>query len=291
MAIDPSLLDVVMDEHDGYPADLAAEDTYDALWEACGSASREFPKEYWVEPSQWAEVSAYNDANKLWPIDFVNRFTNQSPTHECVCHALTKVAECAWNRATALVIGPPVPKQPLVPRQFGYSVWFSALSIYSEANPRKWGGSNTRNALQIATKRGFLPDKLQPRKYNFKHSLAGTNGKGCITQSSGDWVPVSKFPEGWEETAINFRPLEVIFPETWEQIVCLVLNGIAVGVGRSGHSIPYMRWVNDDEAMEYPDSYEVFRYDSKRMVKSAVGGAYAIVNMTVPDDWTTFLSA
>lgn len=290
MNFDPSLLDVEFDEHDGYPQELAAEDTRDALWEACGSASREFPKEYWIEPSQWSEVAKYNEANKLWPVHYTNRFTNQANTHECTCHALTRVAEVAWNRPLSYVIGPPIPKEAVPESRFGKSVWFSCSSIYNEANPRKWGGANCRQVLSIATKRGFLPDNLQPRKYKFKHTLVGTNGKGCITQSSGDWVPLSKFPEGWEETAVNFRPLEVIFPESWEQIVCLVMNGIAVGVGRSGHSIPYMFWDDENQVMGYTDSYEVIRYDSKRMIRSAVGGAYAIVNMTVPDNFETFLA-
>lgn len=37
--------------------------------------------------------------------------------------------------------------------------------------------------------------------------------------------------------------------------------------------------------MEYSDSYDVARYDSLNTVKRAVGGAYAIVSTTVPDNW------
>ncbi len=54
MIIDPRLIDVFpINGHDGYPAELAAEDTPDALRDACGSASREFPKALWIEPRDW----------------------------------------------------------------------------------------------------------------------------------------------------------------------------------------------------------------------------------------------
>jgi hypothetical protein len=40
-----------------------------------------------------------------------------------------------------------------------------------------------------------------------------------------------------------------------------------------------------EQLMQYPDSYDLFRYDSVRMIRSAVGGAYSIISMTTPDDW------
>lgn len=283
--IDPHLIDVVLPEHDGYPDELAAEDTRDVLWDACGGASREFPAHLWIEPRDWADVAQDNDELGLWPIDFIDRFTNQSPTHECTCHALRACAESCWNRQRRIKVGPPVAGQRLPASAKSASVWLSALSIYSEANPRIRGGANVRRVLEIAARRGFLPDKIQPREYGFRHSLVGTQGKGGINQSSGSWVRLADFPDGWEQTARHFRPLEVIFPESWEQTVCLVLRGYAVGVGRSGHSVPYARWVPDQELMAYVDSYDVVRYDSIRSIKATVGGSYAIASMTTPDNW------
>ena len=284
--IPPDKLDVVFTEHDGYPDSFAAEDTRDQLWDAAGAAAREFPKSLWIEPKDWPDAARDNDKYGTWPIDYVNRFTNQSPTHECTTHCLRTVAEAARNRQRAIKVGPPKPKTALEKWQIADSVWFSCLSIYAEANPRKWGGAGTRQVLSIACKRGFLPDKIQPKEYNFKHTLIGTNGKGNLTQSSGDWVPLSRFPEGWEETAKQLKPAEVVFPEEWEQMVCLVLHGYGVGVGRSGHSIPYMKWMTEETAMQYPDSYDLYRYDSLRMVKSAIGGAYSIISFDTPDDWS-----
>jgi hypothetical protein len=284
--INPKLVDVFPDSHDGYPDDLAAGDTRDALMCAAGDTSRDFPESLWIEPKDWADAAADNDRHHTWPVDYLSHYTNQNPTHECTTHALRTGAEGARAFARNIPTGPPATGvfPPLAIN--ADEVWLSCLSIYAEANPRKWGGASTRQVLEIAVKRGFLPDLKQPKAYGFKHSLVGTCGKGNLCQSSGEWVPLSQFPEGWKDTARHFRPVEVIFPETWEQMVCLVLWGRFVCVGRKGHSIPYGRWHPNEKVMEYPDSYDVTRFDSLSTMKNAVSGAYCIWSMTTPDDWT-----
>jgi hypothetical protein len=166
------------------------------------------------------------------------------------------------------------------------SVWVSCLSIYSEANPRIRGGANVRQVMEIAARRGFLPDEIQPRDYGFQHSLVGTQGKGNATQSGGSWVAVRDFPDEWEATAKHFKPKEVIFPSSYEETICLVLNGLFVGIGVDGHSVPYGRLVksNGERLIQYPDSYDLFRYHSMSKVKRTVGGSYAIATVTLPDD-------
>lgn len=284
--VDPALIDVVLPQHDGYPDDLAAGDTRDVLWDVCGSASREFPRALWIEPKDWADKASENDKNKTWPINYIDRFTNQNPTHECTCHALRALAEGCRNRQRGIIFNEG-PK-----RGFRYeeskrgSVWLSPLSIYAEANPRQWGGAGCRQVLEIACRRGFLPEKVQPAEYVIKHTLHGTTGQGGLNQSRGEWVSVSRFPDGWEETAKWFKPQEVIFPETWEQVVCLVLHGYLVEVGRAGHAIPYAIWNHSQRVMGYVDSYDIIRYDSQRTVQSASYGAFAIASMTAPDDWS-----
>ena len=59
--IDPRLIDVELPEHDGYPPELAAEDTRDVLWDCCGAAARDFPQALWIEPSDWADAARDND--------------------------------------------------------------------------------------------------------------------------------------------------------------------------------------------------------------------------------------
>lgn len=285
--IDPALIDVVLPEDEqGYPADLAAEDTPDVLWDVCGSASRSFPQSLWIEPSDWADKARENDKNKTWPMNFVDRYTNQQPTHECTCHSLRTNFEAARNRQRS-VIYPDGPKKGFRYPESGEvgSVWVSPLSVYAEANPRQWGGANVRQVMEIACRRGMLPEKIQPHDYGFEHALQGTTGKGGLNQSSGSWVAVRNFPSGWEETAQWFKPIEVIFPGSWEEAVCLVLNGYVVSVGRDGHAVPWCQWLPDQQAMAYPDSYDVTRYDSLRTIKRAWSGAFAIATVTVPDDW------
>lgn len=290
--IDPRLIDAPSPEianspdgHPGYTDELKAGDTADVLRGVCGSASREFPAALWFEPKDWADKARENDRLKTWPLNYVDRFTNQDPTHECTCHALRTLAEACRNRQRGIIFpGGPKKGERYEESALG-SVWLSPLSIYAEANPRQWGGASCRQVLEIAVRRGFLPEKIQPREYGFKHQLQGTTGQGGKNQSSGEWVRVANFPDGWEDTAKWFRPQEVIFPDSWEQVVCLVLHGYAIEVGRNGHAIPYTHWNDTEKAMGYVDSYDVVRYDSLRTLKSASDGAFAIASMTTPEFW------
>lgn len=259
--------------------------TLDVLKDMCGSASRDFPQGLWIEPSDWADKARENDKNNTWPMNYIDRYTNQNPTHECTCHSLRANMEAARNRQRGIIF-PDGPK-----KDFRYeesskgSVWIAPNSVYPEANPRQWGGANVRQVLEIACRRGALPETKQPHSYGFKHAIPGTTGKGGLNQASGPWLSVSRFPSGWQETAKLFKPLEVIFPESWEQALCLVMHGYVVSVGRNGHAVPWAQWNVQESVMAYPDSYDVTRYDSLRTVKSAWRGAFAIATMTTPDDW------
>ena len=293
MIIPSSLIDVVLPES-GYPDSIQLGDTRDVLMQAAadsGAIVTAFPPHLWIEPKGWAEVAELNDQYRIWPLDYVDRFTNQGSgnggysTHECTTHAFRACFESCRNRQRMIGVGPPVPGKRLDVSATSASVWISPLSLYAEANPREWGGAGVRQILSIASRRGCLPDKIQPREYSFKHAIQGTCGAGGINQSRGKWVDVGDFPDGWKETSKHFRPLEYIFPETWEQTVCLVLNGFAVGVGRSGHSVPYLRWDDTEKLMQYADSYDLFRYDSVSNIRATVGGSYAIVSVTTPDSW------
>lgn len=285
--IDPALIDVFPLEHDGYPESLAAEDTPDALRYAAGETARAFPEAMWIEPRDWEERGRENDRHGLWGLNYIDRFTNQSPTHECTCHSLRANAEAARNRARGMLF-PAGPKkgERYQESAIAGSVWLSALSVYAEANPSQWGGANVRQVLEIAVRRGMLPDLVQPADYKFRHAMYGTSGKGNTNQSGGRWVSVRQFPEGWQETAKHFRPLEVIFPASYEEAVCCVLHGLVVSVGRNGHAVPWAKWVHDQRLMAYPDSYDVVRYDSERTARSAWRGSFAIASCTVPDDWS-----
>jgi hypothetical protein len=285
------LIDVVLDAPSGYSLQSERDDTTEAVRDACGSASRDFPESLWLEEKDWPEVARQNDLNGTWPIDFLDRFTNQGSgnggysTHECTAHSLRACMEAARNRQRAISIGPPQKGVRLPKSATSASVWLAPNSVYPEANPGQWGGANVRQVMEIACRRGMLPETIQPREYGFKHAIPGTCGAGGINQARGPWLPVSRFPEGWQETASHFKPLEVIFPENWRQAVCLVLHGYCVGVGRNGHAIPWCIWNPTQRVMGYTDSYDVVRYDSLSTVQRAWQGAFAIATTTIPDDW------
>lgn len=285
---EPLPANVLINGHSGYPDAMQALDTIDVMKGACGAAAQDFPDKLWIEPRDWADKARDNDKYHTWPINFIDRFTNQPPTHECTCHALRAVAECCRNRQRGIIF-PDGPK-----KDYRYadsalgSVWLSPLSIYAEANPGQWGGAGCYQVLEIACRRGFLPDKTQPFDYKLKHTLVGTAGAGNNNQSHGNWVRLADFPEGWEDTAAYFKPQEVIFTTEWEQAVCLILHGYAIEYGRSGHAIPPSIWNVKDSVAGYVDSYNVVRYDSLGTFKGAVrSGAFTIASMTPPNgaDW------
>lgn len=294
MKIDPKLIDVIIPE-DGYPEAQRLLDTRDVMMGAArdaGAIVTEFPAHLWIEPKDWGDASRLAVKYRTRAIDYRDRFTNQGSgnggysTHECTTHCFVACFEMAWNRQRRIPIGPPVAGKRLDMSAHSSSVWFSCLSLYAEANPGEWGGAGVRQILNIAARRGMLPDKIQPRDYGFKHMLHGTCGAGGINQSRGNWTPLPQFPDGWQEgTAKHFRPLEYIFPSTWEQHVCLLIHGRAVGVGREGHSVPHAFWDDENKVAGYLDSYDIVRYDSINRIKKTVGSSYAIESTTTPDDW------
>lgn len=282
--IDPALIDVVLPPS-GYPDHLAAEDTRDNLWDVCGSASRNFPQALWIEPNDREDKARENDKNNTWGYNYIDRFTNQNPTHECTCHSLRANMEACRNRQRGVIFPDGPKKEARYEESAIASVWISPLSVYAEANPRQWGGANVRQVLEIAVRRGALPETIQPKAYGFKHALHGTTGKGGKNQAHGAWVSVSRFPEGWQETAALFKPQEVIFPDSYEEALCLLLHGYIVSVGRNGHAVPWSFWNAKDDVIGYVDSYDIVRYDSRRTAQSAWRGSFAIASMTAPNDW------
>lgn len=291
ITIDPSKddVDITLPFDSGYGDKVAAGDTADVLWDAAGSTSRAFPKALKIEVEDWEDHARENDKYFTHPVNYVDRFTNQNPTHECTSHSWTRAFEGCWNRFRGINFKDGPKKGYRYPESSKFDVvWMSPLSLYCRANPGRWGGAGVRQVLEISVEEGVLPDKLQPRDYKFKHSLHGTSGQGNSNQSSGGWVTKKSFGEGWEETASLFRPKEVVFPASWEEAVCLVLHGYFVCVGRNGHAIPWGQPIFNNGRlthMAYVDSYDVIRYDSLATVKSAWRGAFAITSTTQPDNW------
>jgi hypothetical protein len=223
------------------------------------------------------EVAERNKEFKTRPKDFWTHFTQQSPTHECVAHAGTQVFSMVWNKENATS---------------KYDVWFSPLYLYSQANPSIRGGTYISKVLGIMMAGGLLPEHHGPKglntqKQSFQHTLHQTAGNDPTR--GGPWVAERNFPAGHRNTARHFKPIEVVNLSSWQEIICMLLHGYAVWVGRNGHSIPYydVIWNGSDLydlLVPYPDSYDLELFDSWRTVKQAVGGAVAIMVTNRPDD-------
>lgn len=283
------------DGHWGYPEELAKLDTPEAMRDAFGDTAVDFPSNLYIPQNEWRDRADFNDKNGLWAGNFIDRFTNQANTHECTSHALRCVAEACWNRQRRIGLGGPVAGQRLPISADSASVWLSCLSIYSQANPGEWGGANCQQVCEIAVSRGFLPDMIQPKEYGFKHTMHGTRGRGGINQSGNapeypSWSgndfrrkPSHWTDANWRETAKHFRPLECVYPRNTEEFVCCLLHGYAIGIGRSGHSVPIIGIKYSGNSMTFPyyDSYDRTLYDSR----AYYSGAYCILSMTSPDDW------
>jgi hypothetical protein len=184
-----------------------------------------------------------------------------------------------------VILGPPKNGVRLPTSAKGSPVWVSPLSVYAEANPGQWGGASVREVLEIAVRRGMLPEPKQPRPYQFKHTLQGTIGADSVNQSGGAWVPMSRFPNGWQETAKWFKPREIVYPNDWRVGLSIVLRGRAVSVGRNGHAVPYAIYSHRTKMMGYHDSYNVVRWDSERLWKSCIAsGSFSIISTTQPAD-------
>jgi len=93
---------------------------------------------------------------------------------------------------------------------------------------------------------------------------------------------VRDFPDGWQETAKHFKPLEIVFPDSREEAMCLLLHGYALSVGRRGHAVPICKWDIQQKLFPYPDSYDLVRYDSSL----AWQGSFSIITTTQPDDYS-----
>jgi hypothetical protein len=284
--IDSKLIDVFPAEHDGYPDDLAKADTPSELFGSCGDAARSFPDSLWVEEKDRKALAEECERNKTFGVHFLDRYTAQGSSHECSAHAVIRSCEAAWNRQRSLIYADGPKKNERYEESKLGSVWLSPLSVYAAANPRQWGGSNIQHCLRIAQERGVLPDRTQPRDYGFRHAMQGSaGGREYADQSIGPWLPVSRFPEGWKETAKHFRPLEVIIIENWEQGLCCLLAGYVIAYGRRGHAVPVAHWDHKQNVFMYVDSYVRRLYDSFSTFKSACQGAVAVATMSMPDSW------
>jgi len=282
--IDRSLIDVFPSVPTGYID--GDEDTADNLFAACGESARAFPKEMMVPKSERKAMAEANDRNRTWGLNYLSRFTAQGNSHECAGHAVTRSIEAARNRLRGIIYDEGPRKNFRYTASAKGDVYLSPLSLYLEANPSQWGGSNIVRNVNIAQRRGVLPDRVQPAEYGLRHTLHGSaGGKESSNQSIGPWVRLRDLPEGFEDTSKHFRPLEIIIIENEDQGISALLHGGVIAYGRSGHAVAVAGWKHAQDIYPYADSYDRVLYDSARTFRSACRGAVCVWTTTQPQDW------
>lgn len=163
--------------------------------------------------------------------------------------------------------------------QFGKDrvVHLSAISLYKRIGRSPSSGANVGDAWDEINASGVLPLDDEANKARFKHTMPNT---GFSTA----------YPEGWQETGKMFRGLKAFKINALKELVSAQFNRHPVVVGRSGHSICYLRPMRKEKVLvdKYANSWKLswgdqgFGYDSQGMMKSSSNGAWALVSITAP---------
>lgn len=148
----------------------------------------------------------------------------------------------------------------------------SAISLYKRIGRSPGSGAMVSDGIAEMRSRGILPLNNDENKAKYKHTMPNT----------GFYTP---FPQGWEETAALFKGDEYYIVRTPQALFTALLKGCPVVVGRSGHSICYVRPMkkNGQRVVKYANSWgnwgdNGYGYDSSRMIAQSAQWAVAVVS-------------
>lgn len=213
-----------------------------------------------IPKADWPDLIAKMDAEGGGADKLVTRIYDQQNEGSCVANACSQANEIV---------------QAL---QFGTAnvVHLSAMSLYKRIGSSPNSGAMVSDGLDEMSSRGVLPLDNEANRARFG---------SCVMPNTG-WR--EKFPDNWEATAKLFRAHEWFVVENVGELMTALLNQHPVVVGRSGHSICYVRPMKDG-TVKYANSWgdwgdEGFGYDSERMIRSAASWAFALRSVTVPSE-------
>lgn len=170
-------------------------------------------------------------------------------------------------------------------KQFGEAniVPMSAISAYKQIGRSPGSGAMVSDALDCGREVGILPlDTPENRQRFGAHVMPAT----------GFYTP---WPDGWKDTAKQFRITKHLIIRSVAEAEQAGINGHCIGVGRSGHSILYLRpSLKSGRGFLYVNSWgdwgfaagglpSGFGFDSSRLVSSATQWAFAFVAVNQPD--------
>lgn len=227
-----------------------------------GSASVRYASFAEVVPqSRWQELAERLEAEKTGLDAMVTRIYNQGREGSCVANACSQAVEIKQCE------------------QFGRArvVPLSAISLYKRIGRSPSSGASISNGLK-ESQNGILPLDTPENRERF----------GAHVMPNTGWS--TPFPDGWQATAGRFAAVEWTVVQSVEALVSALFCGHPVVVGRSGHSICYVRpvWREGRLAVRYANSWgnwgdAGYGYDSMNMIQSSARWAFALRSVTVSE--------
>lgn len=160
-------------------------------------------------------------------------------------------------------------------------VQLSAINLYKRVARSAGGGSMLSDNLDEIRTRGILPENTPENIARFPHTMPQT----------GFSTPM---PNGWEQTGKLFTVLEQFDIRSFAGLVSASLRGTPIVVGRSGHSICYVRPIikSGNIAFLYANSWALswgqaagglsggFGVDTGSLVRNSSSWAFGIRSVT-----------
>ena len=170
-------------------------------------------------------------------------------------------------------------------KQFGEAniVPLSACSAYQLIGRSPGSGAMVSDALTKGRDVGVIPLDTPENRQRFGQIVMPPTGF------------YTRRPQGWEPIAAQFRIAEYLVIRSVAELEQAGINGHPIVVGRSGHSIAYLRpSLRSGRGFLYANSWggwgfgagghaAGFGFDSSRLVSSSARWAFAVVSVTTPD--------
>ena len=170
-------------------------------------------------------------------------------------------------------------------RQFGKDAvtHLAAISLYKRIGRSPSSGASVADGLDELVERGILPLDNEANRARFGQHVMPNIGYS------------TRYPEGWQDTALNFRIDEYYIVRSVAGMMTALCNGFPVVVGRQGHSICYVRPFRDGgkRLVYYANSWgnwgqglgdfrRGFGVDTERQIGQSSSWAFAVRSVVTP---------
>lgn len=183
----------------------------------------------------------------------------------------------AWTQSHMVKLAAQIGEANIVP--------LSAISAYKQIGSSPNSGANIEDALECGERVGILPLDTPENRQRFG---------AFVMPATGFRTP---WPAGdWKKVAAQFRIAKKLLIRNVPEMEQAGINGHPVVVGRSGHSICYLRpSLRSGRGQLYVNSWGEswgfgagghaagFGFDSSRLVQASARWAWALVAVTTPD--------